>query len=205
MLFRISGFTAVLPVVAAAMACGHQQAAKAETPEPVPANPPSVAPEPAKAAPAAPSDAPQPSGHMQAPMTAALAEPLAVPNAGTVDVVLHVTRVQPDLGPITIKVELPAGTVLAAGQAVEVVADKSATLFDRTFRVSYTSVPAADAKFVVDWQTPAAGFHAELPYRFGRAAPVAKEPPRLPGEVVLPGGQSLGRPILTNGGKKPNK
>lgn len=188
--------------LAAPTACGQQQAATAETPVIATASQREPSPTPA---PASASDAPTPSAHMQSPISAHLQEPPAVPSSGTIDLNLQLTRVQPILVPITIKVVLPTGVALTSGLAAETINDTTVTKFDRSFRLSYAAVPVDDAKVIVDWQTPGAGYHAELPYRFGRSAPVAKEPARLPGEVVLPGGQSLGRPILTNGGKKPDK
>lgn len=201
-MFEKFAFAVLLTLPTPLSGCGHQQVASTETPVVAAAQPTSGEPKPAAAAPTA---EPPPSAHMQSPMSARLEEPATIPKAGTIDIVLQVTRIQPTLAPITIKVELPSGVALATGQPTESVTDTTLTKFDRTFRFSYSAIPVGDAKIIVDWQTEAAGFHAELPYRFGRPAPTAKEPARAPGEVVLPGGQSLGRPILTNGGKKPDK
>lgn len=149
----------------------------------------------------APAEAAPPSANPKSPMTAKLLEPAAVAASGELELGVEVWRVEANLAPIKVSVVLPTGAQLAAGTADDTITDTQAQSFKRVWRIRYAALPSADAKVIVDWQTEAAGFHAELPYRFGRPAPKRPEPPRLP-EVRLPGGQSLGRPILTGGDGK---
>ena len=182
-------------------ACSQPQRPEAAAPAAVVAGPttPQASDNPPPAAEPAPSGAP--SANPKSPMTATLLEPSAVAASGEVELGVEVWRVKASLAPIKISLVLPAGAQLAAGAAEETIADTQAQSLKRTWRVRYATLPSADAKVIVDWQTDAAGFHSELEYRFGRPAPKRAEPPRLP-EVRLPGGQSLGRPILTGGDGK---
>ena len=157
-----------------------------------------VVPGPAVAA-AQPSALAQENAHdgPQSPMTADLDAPQVVPASGTIDLQLRLWRVNPAMTPVTVKIVLPSGATLAAGQASETITDMTNAQLQRTWRMQYAAIPPGDATVIVDWQTKSAGFHAELPYRFGRPEPTRNEPPRLP-EVKLPNGTSLGKPILTH-------
>ena len=138
----------------------------------------------------------------KSPIEATLTGPDAVLGSATIDLKLKVSRANSEVGPIKVLLKLPVGVKLESGTVDEALADATALSFERTWRIGFGAVPRDDVTVVVDWQTKAAGFHAELPYRFGRPAPKEKEPPRLP-EVRLPSGQSLGRPILTPDDPKP--
>lgn len=190
---QLVGLFAVGATLAAG--CSQPQRPVAPSPAATPAEPVAKVTEPAAA------QAEVAESNPKSPMTANLVQPTAVPATGEINLGLEVWRVNPAMAPIKVTVELPAGARLVGGSAAETITDTQAQEFKRTWRIAYATIPAADAKVIVDWQTDAAGFHAELPYRFGRAEPKRTEPPRLP-EVRLPGGQSLGRPILTGSGGK---
>jgi hypothetical protein len=164
-------------------ACSHAEQSSSVTP---------VTPTAAAATEPAPH-----SHHQESPIEATLRGPDVIPASGEVELVLQLTRSMATMAPIRVDVTLPAGVDLIAGVASDVVTDTTATSIERRFKLRYPSIPTTDALFVVDWQTKAAGFHAKLPYRFGRPAPATAEPARLPTETRLPGGTSLGRPILT--------
>jgi hypothetical protein len=147
----------------------------------------------AEATPALPSTGPQ------SPIQVRLSGPNTVPTRGEIELRVAIDRARPDLAPIQVDIRLPAGARLAAGNAQERIADTTLLSLERTWRIRYDRAPKGDVTVVVDWQTQGAGFHAELPWRFGRPEAKRAAPPRLPGPVVLPGGRSLGKPILTGG------
>jgi hypothetical protein len=190
-------FTFLLFVVVAGTSCGQptpvpDTTVSATAVLPVAARDPLPSPEPDQNPPA--------QGSPQSPIQTRLTGPETVPTQGDIELVLTIDRARADLVPISVDLRLPAGVTLVAGLEQERVADTSKPGFTRTWRLHYDRVPQEDVAVVVDWQTASAGFHAELPWRFGRPEARKAEPPRLPGAVKLPGGRSLGRPILTGGG-----
>lgn len=177
---------AVLGAIAAVAGCSQPERAASTDPAPPPR---AAATEPPPS---------EPAEHLpQSPMTARLVIPDRVPAAGELELRLDLTRSNPTLAPISVSLQLPAGSALVAGDARSSITETTSTAITRTWRIRYTTLPAADATVVVDWRTNGAGFHAELPYRFGRQEPKQAEPQRMPVETRLPGGVSLGRPILT--------
>ncbi len=175
-------------------------AAPPSTPAAPAAAPPALQPASATPAPEHPPAAPapdRPSAGPQSPIEARLSGPDAVPARGEVELRLAIDRARPDLSPIQVEIRLPKGASLAVGSAQERIADTVLPALERTWLIRYDRVPKGDVTVVVDWQTEGAGFHAELPWRFGRPDVTRVAPPRLPGPVVLPGGRSLGKPILT--------
>ena len=173
-----------LPVMSlVAIACTHERVVE-PTPPPQELLPAQQAVEPTEANPTS-------------PMSSTLVGPTNVPAKGEVELELSVGRVRPGLAPILVKIQTPQGTTIGKGSMTETITDASATTLIRRWTLRYDAVPPSDVVVVVDWQTPAGGYHAELPWRFGRPDPKAKPPVTLPGEVRLPGGQSLGTPILS--------
>lgn len=178
--------TSLLTLAAALSACSQ--------PEATPSSPTTTAAhEPHSQAPADGPDEHLP----QSPMTARLRGPDKPPPTGEIEVHLDLTRSRSTLAPISVSLTLPAGAERVAGEASESITDTTATALTRAWRIRYDAVPKGDLEVTVDWRTDAAGFRAKLPYRFGRPEPKAPEPERMPTETKLPGGTSLGRPIIT--------
>lgn len=136
------------------------------------------------------------------PVTAKLLGPAQVPATGSVVLVLELERANTAVGPISINLRLPTGIVVQGDAVDEKIVDTSQTRFKRQWTIRYPSIPTDDLLVIVDWRTSGAGFHAELPWRFGRPEAKGKEPAYLPGEVRLPTGESIGTPILSPSGPK---
>ena len=131
------------------------------------------------------------------PVQAQLDGPAQVADGQPAELVLHIDRITAAIAPLHVDLQLPSGVVLLSGKSSDVIDASEPLHLTRTWRVQVERVPAADIVAVLDWQTTAGGYHAALAYRFGRAAPQALKPTRFPHEIVLPGGRSLGQPILT--------
>ena len=100
-------------------------------------------------------------------------------------------------GPMRIDVQLPPGVKLAAGRLSDVERSNDASPVRRSFSLVYAAIPTADVHVIVDWRGQGSGFHADLPWGFGRPAPVTPEPKRLRSAPKLPGGPPIARPIVT--------
>jgi len=137
----------------------------------------------------------------KSPIHARLDGPTTVPQRGEIQLRLTVDR-RVAVAPVTIELRAPAGTSVIAGPRTATLTNPAVGAHIQAWTLRYDALPAGNATVIVDWQTKAAGFHAELPYRFGRAEPKVAEPRRLPGKVRLPGGGTAGRPILTGGEAK---
>ena len=97
--------------------------------------------------------------------------------------------------PLALSLQVPPGTRLVSGPSSEVLLDTTSHRFDRAWLLHVDAIPPQDAIVVVDWQTPAGGYHAEIAYRFGRPEPKLDQPLATGPEIILPNGVSLGRPI----------
>ncbi len=63
--------------------------------------------------------------------------------------------------------------------------------------VRWTTVPATDLQAIVDMQGVAMGFHALVPYRFGRPEPQVVQPPHDTPNVRI-GNSDIGSPVDLN-------
>jgi hypothetical protein len=88
-----------------------------------------------------------------------------------------------------------------APKGVEVTGDTSATVAGAAItktgvlEVTVHAVPKEPLYLVVDGRSKHAGYHAEIPYRFGQPAPRVAEPVRGK-EPVKVNGVDLGRPVM---------
>lgn len=98
-------------------------------------------------------------------------------------------------------VRLPKGAGLDDDTGTWPLAADQVGTFTHDFSIRYGSLPGEDLHVVVSVQQPDFGYHAELPYRFGR--PETTSPPlRRTAEEVKVGDQSLGHPIDLSGNVK---
>jgi hypothetical protein len=124
------------------------------------------------------------------------AEPAAVTGRqGAGDRLVLVARVeQPGhLGlPLRVSIEAPDGVTQTRGpQRYTVAPGAPGAVHEAEVEFAVTAVPGDDLVLVVDAQGAAAGYHARVPYRFGRPAP-AIAPPPLTATAVTVGGTSAG-------------
>lgn len=94
--------------------------------------------------------------------------------------------------PLVLTLTLPPG-VEAAPATLPPVEALDTGVQTRLVQLSFQQRPATDLFVVADLQGTAMGYHATVPYRFGRPEPVAPELPRS-GAVHL-GPHSLGQPV----------
>lgn len=110
-------------------------------------------------------------------------------------VVAHVERFTAVPLPLALRLELPAGVTVVAGRAkLDLPANAEAGDVAEQYELAYAAPPEADAHLRVDGESAAMGFHFDVPYRFGRAAPEAKVPAAT-GPVGGKGGRSFGPSI----------
>jgi hypothetical protein len=152
-------------------------------PVPDPANPP-----------AAQSSA-TPRHDVGAPVRVQVSGPPQVTPGTTIEVRAEIERSWAAVHPLQLDVQVPQGVRLVSGAPKESLNDAAATRFERSWLLHVDAVPGGDFVVVVDWQTSGAGFHAAIPYRFGRPEPKLAAPKSLGPEIVLPNGVSLGQPI----------
>lgn len=134
-------------------------------------------------------------GNRQGPLASSLSGP-EEPRAGVaLPLTLRVDRrVLHDSVTVSVQVELPDGVVLTQGeQSVELPPsdEQVATL---AYVVRANTLPDAPARFVVDATSAGFGYHAELLYRFGRAAEVPEELPRSAADVRV-SSRNFGAPV----------
>jgi hypothetical protein len=105
--------------------------------------------------------------------------------------------------PLSVSVRVPSGVVLTHGSlSYAVRPGPPGTVHEQEFVFELTgSAPSEDLLLVADAQGTAAGFHAEIPYRFGRAEPAFQL--RMTGTPLMFDHTSLGPSIdmgpITNG------
>lgn len=106
---------------------------------------------------------------------------------------LSVTKLLATETPLAVSVRLPPGVELNP-VSLDPIAASETGVVTRRVQLRYSSVPSSDAFFVVDTQGKSFGYHAELPYRFGRPEPTTPAPVRSDTTLKV-GGKTLGRPI----------
>lgn len=94
--------------------------------------------------------------------------------------------------PFLVQVEVPADVTVKEGrQRLELLPNHEAVLVTERFVFTYADAPKEDARLRVDGNTDSMGFHFDVPYRFGRAAPEEIDPPATGPSLEL-GGRKLG-------------
>lgn len=100
--------------------------------------------------------------------------------------------------PVTVSLRIPSGLTLTQGVVNYTLQSLHAgEAHDARFEFQQSLTPPEDLILVFDARGVAAGFHGEIPYRFGRAEPFPPEPAR--GAPTGMNGSNFGRPIrMTN-------
>jgi hypothetical protein len=106
---------------------------------------------------------------------------------------IAVTKVVATEQPLALSLRLPAG-VDAAPAALTAVEGKDTGRFVQTIQLKFGATPSTDLFVVADSQGTSFGYHAEVPYRFGRPEPTVSQPVRSPDTVKM-GGIPLGQPV----------
>jgi hypothetical protein len=112
-----------------------------------------------------------------------------------IQLTLEVTRHIPLKAEITVDVRLPAGASLRTGETHTRLAANDAARRDQlVYELAGGPMPSEDLVVVVDARGAGFGYHAELPYRYGRPAPVP-DAPEASGANVQVGGKSFGKSV----------
>ncbi|MDO9017152.1 MAG: hypothetical protein Q8S73_12275 [Deltaproteobacteria bacterium] len=129
-------------------------------------------------------------------------EPGAVTRHGQDTRLVLVARVeQPgQLGlPLAVWVEAPDGVTQTRGPRQYTVGPaRAGSVHETEMEFAVDALPASDLVLVVDAQSPGAGFHARVPYRFGRPEPTVATP-TLTGTPVTVGHTSAGPSVQMGG------
>lgn len=108
---------------------------------------------------------------------------------------LKITKFIATEKPLSVKLQLPGGVSAAETREIPSIDASAIGEFSREIKVLFETVPMNDMFVVADTQGTAFGFHAELPFRFGRPEPTIALPPRTD-ESVHMGNIDLGHPVL---------
>ena len=128
------------------------------------------------------------------PIVGRLIAPDGVPVAGQSLTLRWEVDQRGDFGvPLDVSVRAPDGVTVSGD--VQVHLEAAIGVATGEVRVSFAELPAEDLLIVVHGATEHAGYHQELPYRFGRPEPVIAEPRRMDVPLHI-GGRDLGRPVL---------
>jgi len=150
-------------------------------------------PAPASAPPAHVQQLPGPTVRLQSSVRVKWTEVSRTPTSAVV--VAEVERVNAVPVPLLLRVELPAGVTAKAGRAaVELPANPEAVTVRETYEFAFAATPADDVVLRVDGDSEGLGFHFQVPYRFGRPAPVGPTPAAT-GPAFQKGGKSFGATI----------
>jgi hypothetical protein len=131
-------------------------------------------------------------GDARTPIRAALRGPRLPEPGQTIELELTLDRRIPAAAELSIRLELPANTRLVRGAQHERVWGAGPAL--RRFALAIEGLPRDDLRIVLDARGANFGYHAELPYRFGRTAPLPRTPP-LAERTLRVGTRSLGRSV----------
>lgn len=98
--------------------------------------------------------------------------------------------------PLSWSIELPAGTRLLMGSQTGALSPAPGPAHDELdFIVEVGAIPTEDIVLTVHADGPAFGYHAEVPYRFGRAPPT-RTPLPLANRILRVGRRAFGRPVV---------
>ncbi|MEW5738523.1 MAG: hypothetical protein AB1938_06325 [Myxococcota bacterium] len=152
---------------------------------------------PAPAPPAAPpthaQQMPGPTVRLESPVKVRWEE--RARTATSAEVVAHVERLNAVPVPLLLRVEAPAGVTVKQGRTkVELPANSEAGTVSETYFFAFDATPTEDVMLRVDGDSEGMGFHFQVPYRFGRAAPEGPQPAAT-GPAFQKGGKSFGPTI----------
>jgi len=133
----------------------------------------------------------------EAPFSLAWAVEAGAPAAGSaLGLKLRLTRRGYWPAPVSVRFTLPEGVSATRGSlAIELPADDQAGQREFPLELALARVPDKDLLAVVDASLPGAGYHAAIPYRFGRPAPRPAAALEL-GPRVAAGAHAFGRAVL---------
>lgn len=130
------------------------------------------------------------------PIVGRLIVPQGPPEPGSVVELRWIVEQRGSLGvPLHVSVRAPDGAQVSGD--VEAHLEPQLGVREGTIRVSFDAVPQEDLVVVVHGRAAHAGYHQELAYRFGRAAPAVHEPTRTPMPLRV-GGRELGRAVVAD-------
>jgi hypothetical protein len=111
----------------------------------------------------------------------------AVPGSPLMRLIVRVSQPGVVEVPAQVSVRFPAGVQVVRGETVQTLPVAPAgTTRDVVFYVRFAAPPSEPAVATVDAQGTTSGVHAEVPYRFGRAAPTPAAPP-MTGPTIVNG------------------
>ena len=118
-------------------------------------------------------------GNAQGPIASSLSGP-EQPRVGVaLPLTLRIDRhVLHDSVPVSVHVRLPEGVILTSGAADIALPPSQDEVITLEYVVRARSLPNQPATFVIDAMGEGFGYHAELAYRFGRAAELPRDPAR---------------------------
>ena len=138
------------------------------------------------------AQATQPEQDVASPINARLEAPQGVPQPGQLTITWFVEQPGSLNLPLDVSVMTPSGVTVSGDTTVTIQPGERITRGVLT--VEFEVIPADDLVVVVHGAAEHAGFHAELPYRFGRPEPVVADPVRS-GPALRIGGRDLGQTI----------
>lgn len=116
-------------------------------------------------------------GNRQGPLACTLSGPEHAQAGAPLALALHIDRRLSHASVVVeVKLRLPEGVALEQGALEAQVAPSSEPNVELAYTLRAHALPAQPAVFVIDARGEGFGYHAELPYRFGRAP----EPPSAP-------------------------
>ena len=107
---------------------------------------------------------------------------------------LSITKLLPTEKDVSVELVVPSGVAIEPALTRWVIAAAQTGTIATEVRVRWSEAPLKDLVAIVDMQGVASGFHAEVPYRFGRPAPVVQAPNKDTAPVRI-GEANLGSPV----------
>jgi hypothetical protein len=123
-------------------------------------------------------------GNRQGPLSCRLAGPELAHAGERLPLTLRIDRrMLHDSVEVAVQVNLPAGVVLEQGKLQTQVLPDSEPVVELQYTLRSDVLPDENVVFVLDAQGEGFGYHAELPYEFGRASVALDAPERSAGAV----------------------
>jgi hypothetical protein len=113
---------------------------------------------------------------------------------GLAHLTLAVTKTIATEKEVSVEFVVPAGVTSEPSLDRFVIPPELRGTTSREFTLRWGMTPSEDLRAVVDVQGTSFGYHADVPFRFGRPEPIVKQPVRDPNPVQM-GNTNLGRPV----------